>query len=610
MKRLRSVILQRIGIVACVSFLVSAAFTWYYFEHILVDQIILEDRAKLDQTVRQLEYVSDDIANFAFTLIISDTIQSFYKTYNRLETFEQFAMFRRTLDYLDNYKGLRKGVTSFALVLEDGQVFWSEAGYDAYFGGKLKEPWYTNFIRSGEQFAFTEPHPILLTGNSTAESTVISFIVVVKDIEQPAQTIGKFIINLDYSLFRTLLDFGSAGFEGLVWLNGAGHVLYEKSAPGAGLPVVSLVEEAIGKGADTVETWRGVTLVERFEKHHWRIGAVISKRSLIERSKVVIYLLGIFSLVSTALILLLMMPAIFRITRPIMRLYQAMNAVSSGNLNVSVAIRTGDELERLGQGFNRMVRQLRVHLEESIRHEKEKRELELDLLLSQLNPHFVYNTLNAVIYMARKHGNDDIVRMVGAFIRLLQDAARTGDAHAFVPLRDDISLLRDYIAIQSYRYAGMFEVVWELEEEAMDCLVPRNLIQPFVENAIFHGICPKEGVKGMIRISAGVAEDTLWIRVEDDGIGIEPERLSSLWEKPPTHKGSGLRHIGLANTRKRLEHLFGGRAELRIDSVPMQGTVVSIRLPVRREQPEREDRPHDIRFPAGNRNSSDPHRLE
>lgn len=596
MKRLRSVILQRIGIVACVSFLVSAAFTWYYFERILVGQMIAEDRAKLRQTVRQLESLSDDIANFAFTLIISDTIQSFYKTYHQHETFEQFAMFRRTLDFLDSYKGLRKDVTSFALVMEDGQAFWSEAGYDAYFGEKLKEPWYANFIRSGEQFAFTEPHDILLTGNSTAESTVISFIVVVKDIEQPARTIGKFIINLDYGLFRSLLDFGSGGFEGLVWMNGAGHVLYEKSAPNARLPVLSLVEKAIGEGAETMETWKGITLVERFEKHHWRIGAVISKRSLIERSKVVIYLLGIFSLVSTALILLLMMPAIFRITRPIMRLYQAMNAVSSGNLNVSVAIRTGDELEKLGQGFNRMVRQLRVHLEESIRHEKEKRELELDLLLSQLNPHFVYNTLNAVIYMARKRGNEDIVRMVGSFIRLLQDAARTGDAHAFVPLRDDISLLRDYIAIQSYRYAGMFEVAWELEEEAMDCLVPRNLIQPLVENAIFHGICPKEEAKGTIRISAGVSEDTLRIRVEDDGIGIEPERLPALWEKPAARKGSGLRPIGLANTRKRLEHLFGGRAELRIDSVPMRGTVVTIRLPRLHKRPEREDRPQDIRF--------------
>ena len=106
-----------------------------------------------------------------------------------------------------------------------------------------------------------------------------------------------------------------------------------------------------------------------------------------------------------------------------------------------------------------MTNQLQVHLEESIRHEKDKRELELELLLSQLNPHFVYNTFNAVIYMAQKQGNDDIVRMVGFFIRILQDAVKMDGAQSLIPLSEEIRLLRDYIAIQSYRYIDMFEVI-------------------------------------------------------------------------------------------------------------------------------------------------------
>ena len=300
---------------------------------------------------------------------------------------------------------------------------------------------------------------------------------------------------------------------------------------------------------------------------------------MIDRAKFVIYLLGVYSLTSTILILLLMMPVIFRITRPIMNLYHAMNATSIGNLQTSVTIQTGDELEKLGQGFNRMIDQLRVHLEESIRYEKEKKEMEMELLLSQLNPHFVYNTLNAVIYMAQKHGNDDIVRMVGSFIRILQDAVKMGGAQSLIPLRDDIAMLQDYLAIQSYRYADMFSVVWEIDSQTLMSPIPRNLIQPFVENAIFHGICPKDEV-GIIRLSAAALEGRLVITIEDDGVGIEEEQLATIWDNGESRKNPGLRHIGLPNTKQRLEHLFGGQAELKINSIVGKGTTITISLPV------------------------------
>jgi len=579
-KSLRSTILHRIVIVAIISFLLSAAFTYYYYQTIVVKQMIHEDETKLSQTVRQLEYMSDDIAKFSFSLIISDQLQSFYKTYDRLDTFGQFALVQDTLDYLDENKGLRKEVSSFALVLPDHHVFWSEARNDQYFSELLKEDWYQNHIRSGQEHAFTEPHDMILTGNSIMKGKIISFIVTVKDIEQPGHTIGELILNLDYESFESLLDFGSADFEGLLWTNKAGYLLYEKKSPEPDIALTrSLLHAASEKQTEGISSVKGgYMLIDRFESNNWKLVTFISRASLMERGKIVIYLLGFFSMTSTILILLLMMPAIFRITRPIMRLYHAMNAVSSGNLHTSVNIKTGDELEKLGLGFNRMTNQLQVHLEESIRHEKDKRELELELLLSQLNPHFVYNTLNAVIYMAQKQGNDDIVRMVGSFIRILQDAVKMDGAQSLIPLSEEIRLLRDYIAIQSYRYIDMFEVIWDIQDEANDCLMPRNLIQPFVENAIFHGICPKDAT-GTIRISASVSRQILVIQVEDDGIGIEPHQLKAIWDMGEHKKNSGLRHIGLSHTRKRVEHLFGRQASMRMASSLGQGTTVTVELP-------------------------------
>lgn len=580
MKSLRSVILQRIIIVAIISFLLSAAFTFYYYKSILVKQMIHEDETKLSQTVRQLEYMSDDIAKFSFSLIISEQLQSFYKTFDQLDTFGQFALIQDSLDYLDENKGLRKEVSSFALLLPDRRVFWSEARNDQYFSERLKEDWYQNFIQSNQQHAFTEPHDMILTSNTVEQGKIISFIVTVTDIEQPGRRIGELILNLDYSSFESLLDFGSADFEGVLWMNDAGYLLYEKDSPSSGISLTpSLLQAASERQKDGISSVQGgYMLVDRFESINWKLVTFISQASLMERGRIVIYLLGVFSLTSTTLILLLMMPAIFRITRPIMRLYHAMNAVSSGKLHTSVNIKTGDELEKLGQGFNRMTNQLQVHLEESIRHEKDKRELELELVLSKLNPHFVYNTLNAVIYMARKQGNDDIVLMVGSFIRLLQDAVKMDGVQSLIPLREELDLLRDYIAIQSFRYIDMFEVEWHVQEQAYECLVPRNFLQPFVENAIFHGICPKD-LPGTLRISAAVSSTALILRIEDDGIGIEEEQLATIWDKENQKKNSGLRHIGLSHTRKRIEHLFGGQATMRIDSLLDQGTTVTVELP-------------------------------
>lgn len=580
MRRLRSVILQRIAVVAAVSFLLSAGFTYYYYRTILIGQMLREDETRLAQTMRQLEYMSDDIAKFSFYLIISGQVQSFYKTFNRLDTYDQFAILKHTLDYLDNNKGLRKEVHSFALILPDGRAFWSESVNDLYFSERLKEDWYQNYKRSGQDHAFSEPHDLLVSNNASQTGAMISFIVSVRDIEQPEKKIGELIVNLDYENFKSLLDFGSRDFEGFIWLHEGGAVLYEKEPDDSGAMSSDELIRAVGEkpGEGAVKVRNGYLLVERSNANHWKLVTFISQKKLMERGQFVLYLLGVFSVTSTIMTLLLMMPAILRITRPIMRLYHAMNIVSSGNLQASVEIRTGDELEKLGQGFNRMTHQLRSHLEESIRYEKNKREMELELLLSQLNPHFVYNTLNAVMYMAEKQGNRDIVRMVGALIRLLQDAGKIGEAGSLIPLRDELRLLQDYIEIQSYRYAGMFEVVRDVDEEALDCLVPRHLIQPFIENAIFHGICPKDAF-GTIRLSVSARERTLVIRIEDDGVGIEPEQLATIWDRVETRKNSGLRHIGLANTKKRLEHLFDRQAALRIESRVHEGTAVTIELP-------------------------------
>ncbi|MEX1028759.1 MAG: sensor histidine kinase [Paenibacillaceae bacterium] len=580
MRSLRYNILMRISIVAIVSFLFSAGFTYYYYKTILVNQMLHDDETKLRQTARQLQYMADDIANFSFSLIISDSVQTFFRTYQQSDTFDKFLLIQDTNKYLRNNKGLRKEVVNFTLVLPDGTSFWSEGVTDRYSSEHLQQSWYQNYANSNQSIAFTEPHIMYRNGSTLAKFKAISFIVKVRDISS-GLVIGELIVHLDYNNFESLLAFGAVDFDQFLWMNEGNQLLFEKKSlvqSQNATPSLTEIASQQPLDVDNVSVQGGYMLIDRYVGNDWKLVSFTSQHALLERSKFVIYLLAVFSLTSTILILILMMPAIFRITRPIMRLYHATNAVSNGNLSATVSITTGDELEKLGQGFNRMTHQLSIHLDDSIRYEQEKREMDMELLLSQINPHFVYNTLNAVIYLAQKQGNDDIVRMVGSFIRILQDAVNVGDGHELTTLRDDIGILKQYIIVQSYRYTDMFEVIWNIEEQALNCLIPRILIQPFVENAIFHGICPKDE-KGTILISAAVNNGKLTIIIEDNGIGMEEDQIKSLWTPVEKRRNSGLRHIGLANTRKRLEHFFGDQSSITINSTPGVGTTITIELP-------------------------------
>ncbi len=578
-KSLRSKLLIRISIVAVVSLLLSGLFTFIYFKMILEQQIIDNDKTKLRQTARQLQYMSQNIANFTSFLIISDQLQTFFKNYSSEDTYGKFALTWNAIDFIQKHKGLNRQIENFIFVLPDGKVIWSEAQSDKYIATRMQEPWYQNYVSSGQNISFTQMHLLYPTGSSLAEVPTISYITKVRDINS-GNIIGQLIINLDSSDFQSFLDLGSESFDGYLWVNKGGYLLFNKKSEPELIKLANNPNQWTGNSDEsTTRVNGGIALTERFNENQSMLVSYTSMKTLLLRAQFAIYILMVFALTSTILALLLMMPIILNILRPIFHLYHAMNLVSDGNLHTSVEISSGDELEKLGYGFNRMVSQLRIHLEESIRLEKEKRDMEMELLLSQINPHFIYNTLNMIIYMAQKHKHNDIVRMTGAFITLLQDTVKLGEAQKLISLREEMKIVGEYMVIQSYRYQNMFDLNWDVQTETLDCLLPRNILQPLVENAIFHGIRPSQH-RGYIHISAEMSNAKLIIQVKDNGVGIQADKLNLLLQGNYTnHHRQGFRNIGLENTVKRLERIYKGTAELRIESIIMEGTTITITLP-------------------------------
>jgi two-component system sensor histidine kinase YesM len=206
--------------------------------------------------------------------------------------------------------------------------------------------------------------------------------------------------------------------------------------------------------------------------------------------------------------------------------------------------------------------------------------MQIDLLMAQINPHFVYNTLNTVIYLCHANRSRQAADVAQALIAILQDAIRTGEGAVQAPLAEEKRIIDKYVLIQQTRYPGRFRLTWELDETLLEHPVPRMTLQPLVENAILHGIVPSDRDSGVIVVRAYCNRDQIFLEVEDNGKGMQLHAGETLPSPKPTSP-ERTRGIGLSNIRERLMTDYGSDAGLEMISHPGQGTLVRIWLPLR-----------------------------
>ncbi|MDY3251108.1 MAG: sensor histidine kinase [Candidatus Choladocola sp.] len=263
------------------------------------------------------------------------------------------------------------------------------------------------------------------------------------------------------------------------------------------------------------------------------------------------------------------------IIRPVKELMGVCTKVAKGDFDAHVEIRRGDEFGKLGETFNRMLEQINHLFDQERADEKRKAELEYQILEAQINPHFLYNTLDSIKWLAVMQGVDNIGEMSTALINLLQ--YNLGKAKEDTILRNEVESVRNYITIQKYRYSDIFEFTTSIDEEAANCRVLRFILQPLVENSIIHGF-GEDRSNYRVHISARIYEDRLHIKVIDNGTGMDQESMQLLNRNEK--KGTRFSKIGVKNIRERLKLYFGEEAELVFDSEPNVATIAEIILPV------------------------------
>lgn len=282
------------------------------------------------------------------------------------------------------------------------------------------------------------------------------------------------------------------------------------------------------------------------------------------------------------------------VSEPIQTICCKIRGISQGDFSREPGIEYTNELGDIGKCINTMSENVVSLMNKRLTDEKHKQELEYQILQSQINPHFLYNTLNSIKWMASIQGAGGVADMITSLSRLMKTVAKARDA--MVPLSNELELLNDYFFIQRHRYGGGVKLVYELEDEALkSCLIHRFSLQPIVENALFHGIEPKGG-KGCITICASsVNQEKLIITITDDGIGMTPDMIEKALSGTEEIRHDFFRQVGIHNVNQRIQHSFGAGYGISIKSAPGEYTSMIFTLPYLTEYPPA--------FPVKERNS-------
>lgn len=407
---------------------------------------------------------------------------------------------------------------------------------------------------------------------------------------------GVLLVDLNFTIIEDLLSSVQLGTRGYVFVvSDAGALVYH---PQQQLIFSNLRDERIdevmatGNGSFTAGhgTDERLYTVAESDSTGWKVVGVNYVEELLADARDVLVLYVLFGFLCFLLVVLLSQFLTVRISDPIRKLRESMKAVEQGDFDIQVDVRGGAEVVDLSRDFNIMIGEIKSLMHQNATRQAEKRQSELKALQNQITPHFVYNTLDSIIWMAEGREHDRVITMTSALARLLRLSISQGNE--LVPVSSELAHVENYLTIQRMRYSPeKVDFHIDADPATLHLNTLRIILQPLVENAIYHGLRNKDR-GGHITIRVYRETDTLVCEVRDDGVGMPEELASSLLNghhtSAQTHARSGrarsgsagkVSGVGVRNVHDRIRLYYGGGYGLSFETEPGVGTTVIIRQP-------------------------------
>lgn len=541
-------------------------------------QLIKQVNGDIDSYINYMENISslvtnnENVKNYLYDETISQEKKSIY--------------YQAILDQFNTIMEARQDICNIAVISNNGRYIINDGtdllnenvylfGLDwyryAYFNPDktaLSSSHVQNVVKNNYKWVITLSKSITNTKNSTAS--------------------GIFFIDLNYKVISDMCENNSLGEKGYVFiLDRDGNIIYHPKQQllysGLTTERVQQVMESKSNHFVTGEHNESkLYTMSTSEKTGWTIVGVVYESELMKNKTQtqIIYILVAFILLAAATIISAIIST--RITKPIKTLKDSMKEVEKGHFdNANIEVITENEIGSLSKSFNIMTAEIKKLMEENIYEQKQKRKNELKALQAQINPHFLYNTLDSIIWMAEGNKNQEVVLMTSSLAKLLRQSI--SNENEVLTIEQEIAYIVSYLTIQKMRYKDKLEYEIDIDEDIYQNEIVKLILQPIVENAIYHGIKFKETMC-LLRIQGYSRGNDIIIKIIDNGVGMSEETLAHIFDEHKHNKRSN--GVGVFNVQMRLWLYYGKNYGITYESVLGEGTIATITIPKKKIQGE------------------------
>ena len=502
----------------------------------------------------------------------------------------QYYLFRESSDrghekrLLEQFRIILKGrsdIKNIGLVCDEGNSLFN-TGYQTENPDLdlSTQEWYKKAVESRGESILTSSHvQHVIEGE---RPWVITMSRGIANLVGSCASKGAVFIDLNYSAISELCDQNSIGDKGYVFIvDQDGNIVYHPQQQQLYNELqTENIDAVMNAKTDTVTVGKGehekIYTISRSEKTGWTVVGCMNVAELLKGSRQAqrVYVVCAAGLIVLALILSRLLAR--NITYPIQRLRDSMKKVQTGEFpTIDLEVSSENEIGSLTKSFNVMTHRIQELMAQNIHEQEQKRKSELKALQSQINPHFLYNTLDSIIWMAEGKKNEEVVLMTASLARLLRQSISNEDE--LVSIGQEAEYARSYLTIQKMRYKDKLEFQIDISPAIFGVKIIKLVLQPIIENAIYHGLKYKDS-KGFLIVRGYQEGEKAVLEVEDNGVGMDEETLSHIFEKHKVNYHSN--GVGVYNVQKRLKLYYGEEYGIVYKSKKNEGTRAVITIPV------------------------------
>lgn len=560
--------------------LLLVAFVYNISSTILINKAIESTLQNLRLVSEKFDIAFENVENYAKAATVNNAVQEALKSASAEDELGKYSRVIEVRNSLDSIINPRFLIDSMILYDFDRNIYDSGNIQSLEYAFRPEYNRFKgNFVSSGPNF-WRDTHESNFTETEVRQK-IITFVsgVINADSGQP---VGVLETNVNEKYISKLYSHISVGESGKLFIiNKGGQIVSDtdKRKIYSNISFEPYFKWALdneGGKIFTIDNSQSLVISRHYARLDWIILGIVPTQEITQDKYLLIDRMAFIGLAFILVAIIIIIFISNSITKPIIKLKKSMEYMGDGDLEVSVEVRTRDEVGALAEEFNRMIKKTSRLMESVYSEQKRKKEYELALLQSQINPHFLYNTLESICGLAVLNRNEDIIKLTDELAMFYRGVLSKGSR--IITIKEELKIIERYLKILRLRYGEQFEYIIEVDERLYSFATIKLILQPIVENAIYHGLRNKKG-QGLLEIRGAIENEYACIYVVDNGLGMKREDIDRIFSgntQEQTRKS-----FGLKSTDERIKLYFGTEYGLTVESIYGEGTTVKIILPAK-----------------------------